>query len=225
MPLSDYVDLFIPRTCAGCGCETVTLCTNCLRGLDTETVSMVPRFGTLTVYGAGPYEGVLRNVLVNFKEHDRRDVTSVLGLLLARAVVAALSAVEVSGRPILLVPIPARRASQLKRGGNHVEVLARTAAGQLSRDGVRVGVAPVLAVRSRTDQVGSGTRARRSNVHNTHSVAHPRTVAMWPGRATVVLVDDIVTTGATVAESTRALKALGVQVHAVASVGITGVRY
>lgn len=224
MKFSDVIDLFIPRTCAGCGCETVTLCANCVNALDTPPVATMPRFGTVPAFGAGQYAGVLRQVVVNYKEHDRRDVAPVLGLMLARAVVAALEAGPMSATPVLLVPVPARAAAQRKRGANHVEVIARIACEQIARDGLPIRVADVLAVSGRGDQVGSGTRGRQANVRGTHRVIHAEVVARWPGRVRVIVVDDIVTTGATVAESARALRKLGVEVEAIASIGITGVK-
>lgn len=222
MWLSEFVDLLVPRTCAGCGIETVSLCSACVQRLDTEPVATLPRYGTIKAFGAGRYEGVLRNVIVNFKEHDRRDLGPVLGLMLARAVARALEETPVSAQPVLLVPVPARPASARKRGGNHVEALARNAAGHFTRDGFPMRVAPVLAVSGKRDQVGSGVRERRKNVRGTHRVTHPEVVAQWPGRARVIIVDDIVTTGATVAESARALRKSHIEAIGVASIGITG---
>mgnify|MGYP002716512911 FL=1 len=220
--LSEFVDLLIPRACGGCGCETVSLCRACVRSLDTDPISSMPRYGTVKAYGAGPYEGVMRNVLVNYKEHGRRDLGPVLGLMLARAIASALDDAPVSSAPVLVVPVPARATSARKRGGNHVEVLARNAAGHFIRDGFPLRVAPVLAVRGRGDQVGSGAHGRRRNVRGTHRISHPEVVARWPRDVRVIIVDDIVTTGATVAESARVLRESHIDVTAVASVGITG---
>lgn len=220
--LSEFVDLLIPRACAGCGCETVSLCTACVRSLDTEPVATMPRYGTVKAYGAGSYEGVLRNVIVNYKEHDRRDLAPVLGLMLARAIASALADAPVSSAPVLLVPVPARATSARKRGGNHVETLARNAAEHFIRDGFPMHVAPVLAVRGRGDQVGSGAHRRRRNVRGTHRISHPEVVSKWPRDIRVIVVDDIVTTGATVAESARVLRESHIDIVAVASIGITG---
>ncbi len=220
--LSEFVDLLLPRVCAGCGSETVSLCRECVRRLDTDPVCSMPRYGTVKAYGAGPYEGVLRNVIVNYKEHDRRDLGQVLGLMLARAVACALADAPVSSTPVLLVPVPARATSARKRGGNHVEALANHAAEHFIRDKFPMRVAPVLAVRGRGDQVGSGAHARRRNVRGTHRISHPEVVARWPQDVRVIIVDDIVTTGATVAESARVLRKSHIGITAVASIGIAG---
>lgn len=59
-------------------------------------------------------------------------------------------------------------------------------------------------------------------MRGTHRVSHPEVVARWPRDVRVIIVDDIVTTGATVAESARVLRESHIDVTAVASIGITG---
>ena len=224
MRAGEFFDVFIPRTCAGCGTETVSLCADCVRALDTDPFAVEPRYGTLRVYGAGPYDGILRNVLIAYKESNRRDLVPVLADMLARAVALALADQPVSAVPVFLVPVPARAAAIRRRGANHVSVLAAAAARRLDAEGLRVRCADVLTVTGRGDQVGAGSLRRRGNVLSTHKVdpRAERVMRRWPGRVRVILVDDIVTTGATTAESARALRAFQIEPLAVSTVGITG---
>lgn len=229
--LGELLDLLVPRACAGCGAETVTLCGRCLAELAVPVRATMPRYGTRAVHGAGEYTGVLRDCLVAYKEKDRRDLTALLGLLLARAVLAVLEhsppAPFPAGAPAaLLVPVPATAAAVRRRGADHVAALGAHAATVLRAEGLDVGCAPLLEVRAHRDQVGFGSTARRRNVRGTHRVRpHPpavlgatRTAAAAGAR--IIVLDDICTTGATVAESTRALAASRIPVDGVAVVGI-----
>lgn len=235
--LGELLDLLVPRACAGCGAETVTLCGRCLAELAVPVRSTVPRYGTREVHGAGEYTGVLRDCLIAYKERDRRDLTALLGLLLARAVLAVLEHTPPASSPAspppappppaaLLVPVPATPAAVRRRGADHVAVLGARAAALLRAEGLDVRCAPLLEVRAHRDQVGFGSTARRRNVRGTHRasagaaglLAGTRTAAAAGAR--IVVLDDICTTGATVAESTRALTAVRIPVDGVAVVGI-----
>ncbi|WP_141738003.1 MULTISPECIES: ComF family protein [Brevibacterium] len=220
--LSDIADLLLPRVCAGCGIETVSLCGDCIEALDGPVVRSQPRFGHLPVSGAGVYDGVLRNVLVAYKENGRRDIVAVLGLLLARAVVDSLQNRQIDGKPVILVPVPSSSSAVRRRGGNHVAAFAESAAQMLRSDGLRAGCADVLTVSRHRDQVGFGSAARKANVEGTHAIAreHTHLVRQWGERAKVVVVDDISTTGATGAESTRALMNAGCTPDGLAVIGI-----
>lgn len=240
--LGELLDLLVPRACAACGAETVTLCGRCLGELAVPVRSTVPRYGTREVHGAGEYTGVLRDCLLAYKERDRRDLTALLGLLLARAVLAVLehspgtspppaslsAALPAAPSPpaALLVPVPATAAAVRRRGADHVAALGARAAAVLRAEGLDVRCAPLLEVRAHRDQVGFGSTARRRNVRGTHRtsagagalLAGTRTAAAAGAR--IVVLDDICTTGATVAESTRALAAARIPVTGVAVVGI-----
>lgn len=222
--MGDLLDLLAPRRCAGCGTESVSLCAHCLTELAVPVHGTVPRFGTVPVVAAGEYEGVLRELLVGFKERGRHDLAPVLGLLLARAVTGALLSLPGAPRPpVHLVPVPSTRGARRRRGSDHVLVLATEAARILRADGLPTHPAPVLAVRAHRDQVGFGSHGRRRNVAGTHRLdprAGRRALAgLLTG--TVVLVDDICTTGATLAESARVLRGYRIPTPGVATVGTT----
>jgi predicted amidophosphoribosyltransferase len=188
------------------------------------------------VHAVAAYSGPVREALVAFKDHRRWLLREPLGRALARAVAAAL--IEPAGgardRPVArvaLVPVPGSPGSARLRDGDHVRELADVAARVLAREvGVAVRVVPALvAVRRRQDQVGLDQRARRTNLAASMAAdparlpdlidapaitgaaepARPPAHVASPGLA-VVVVDDLVTTGATLAEAARALRAVGV---------------
>ncbi|HEV2087046.1 MAG TPA: phosphoribosyltransferase family protein, partial [Cryptosporangiaceae bacterium] len=91
------------------------------------------------------------------------------------------------------------------RGTDHVRTLAERAADHLRRSGRAVEVCPVFAVARRTgDSVGLSAAQRSANVAGAF-----RVTSRPVGPATLVLVDDVVTTGATLGEAARAMAAGG----------------
>ncbi|HEV7756405.1 MAG TPA: phosphoribosyltransferase family protein, partial [Mycobacteriales bacterium] len=97
------------------------------------------------------------------------------------------------------------------RGGDHVDRLARAAAGRLRRAGWAPRVARLLAVaRRRRDSAGLGAADRRANLAGAFRGSGEFRGSGDPPRAPVVIVDDLVTTGATLAEAAAVLRATGV---------------
>ncbi len=172
------------------------------------------------------YAGAVRAAVVAHKEHGARELADPLGELLARAVTALLE--DAPSRPdgVLLVPVPSRRATVRRRGQDPLLRLARVAAARLRWTGPPVRVARLLVVRSPVaDQAGLDAGQRWDNLHGAFGApAHRR--RGWAGtRAHVVLVDDVLTTGATLREAQRALTAGGVRVCGAACVAATRKRF
>lgn len=110
------------------------------------------------------------------------------------------------GLPLTVVPAPTRRAAARRRGGDPVARMA--AAATVAHPDIAVTNVLFTAGRAR-DSVGLSTTARERNIAGRVRLAGP----VPP--AEVLLVDDIVTTGATARESIRTLVARGATVSAV----------
>jgi predicted amidophosphoribosyltransferase len=182
--LTDLADLILPRHCYGCGRPGTGLCGAC-----APAALVVVECAGIPVIAAGRYEGPLRDAVLAYKERGRRDLVKPLAALLATAV----AALDVPNA--LLVPIPSAASARRARGGDHVLRLAR-----------RVGrYKPVLRLtRTVQDSTGLGVTARAANLAGAFAARPPR--YDW---GCAVVVDDIVTTGATLAEATRALTRAG----------------
>lgn len=157
-----------------------------------------------------------------------------LGAALARS---ALAAAASAGRPVparssgpragvvrardpmLLVPVPARRAALRSRGFDPTGQLARVASAQLCRWGFAARHAASLRyARAVADQAGLDVAGRAANVAGALEAA--------PGGAsladrTLILVDDVITTGATLAEAARGLRAAGAPACCSATIAAT----
>lgn len=111
-------------------------------------------------------------------------------------------------REVVLVPVPSARRQVRARGHDPTRRIALAAAGRLRRAGVPARVAPVLRLRRAVrDQAGLGARQRRENLAGALE-ACPGAARLTDG-AVLVLVDDLITTGATLAEAARAVRAAG----------------
>lgn len=196
--------LVLPTSCAGCDAGDVTLCERCRAMLRADVAHRVID-GGVRVSSALPFEGVPARVLRALKEEGRTPLARPLGVALAAAVAGVIGDGDGDGSA-LLVPVPSSRAALRRRGFRATELLIR-------RAGLH-GVRALITDGAASDQRGLGRAERAENVAGTmraHGVA---------GR-TVVIVDDVVTTGATLSEAARALEAAGAHVLGAATVAST----
>lgn len=213
--LRDLLDLVLPATCAGCAAPGRDLCGRCERLLAGErpaphAPTPAPA-GLPPLVAGGAYEGARRAALLAHKEHGRLALAAPLG----RSLAGAVRALGPPG-PVLLVPVPSSPAAVRARGQDHARRLAAAAARALRRAGVPARAAPLLVQARRTaDQSGLSTADRAANL------AGALRVRRGPLPPRVVLVDDVVTTGATLAEAARALRDAGVAVSGAAVVAAT----
>ncbi|MEU9145133.1 ComF family protein [Streptomyces sp. NPDC048349] len=221
----ELAGLVLPVDCAGCGAARVLLCDGCreaLGGAGAVRARPFPRpAGLPVVYAAAAYEGPVRAVLLAHKERGALPLAGALGAALAVAVAAAVAGAGGqggaggwqggaggSGGEVALVPVPSARRQVRARGHDPARRIALAAAGRLRRAGVAARVAPVLRLRRAVaDQAGLGARQRRENLAGALEVRPGG--ARLTGGAVLVLVDDVITTGATLAEAARAVRAGG----------------
>jgi len=213
--LRELGGLVLPVACAGCGRDDEAWCGACARRLGGEPWRCEDRAGRLVLLD-GPVLPVLtvadcvgpvRAALVAWKDRGRRDLTPVLAAVAGRLGSAAAAHVPplARGTPVLVVPAPSTPAARRARGFAHVDVLADGVARGLRAAGVDARAVGVLR-RTGRDQVGLGLRERGRLVGRVRVA--PRHVARVRG-AGVVLVDDILTSGATLAACVAALAAVG----------------
>lgn len=223
--LSALVDLVLPGRCAGCGAVRVSahapLCLSCYEVLHQPPRDLRPRPappGLPSPWSVASYERPIRSAIVAYKEHGRVALARPLGGALARAVTSATA--HTSRDPVLLVPVPSQRAGVRRRGFDPVDRLARAAVSALRADG---GAAQSLMslrhTRSVSDQAALSASGRAVNLAGALEVVRDGRRAVR-GRS-VLLVDDVVTTGATLAEAARALRLAGVQVPCAAVIAAT----
>jgi predicted amidophosphoribosyltransferase len=223
--LSALIDLVLPAACAGCAVEGVAapLCADCvaaLAGVRPQRVRPDPEPPDLPrTYALAAYGGALRSALLQYKERGRHALAAPLGEHLAT--VAARGG---AGGPVLLVPVPATTAAARRRQGDHVVRLADRAARILRRRDMPAAVAGALRALPRADSVELSAAARADAAVTAFTIRPRRLPAIRTAAArgvTVVLVDDIITTGATLAAANTQLAKAGVPVSFAAVLAAT----
>ncbi|WP_213814303.1 ComF family protein [Glaciihabitans sp. dw_435] len=198
--LLDALAVISPVECAGCGEPDRSLCAACRRQLVLRpTESTLP--GGLLVTSALRYEGAVRRVILAFKESNRTDVAGALARTLEGVVR------EASAGPIDIVPVPTSRSAWRRRGYDPVALICDCA-----------GLRPLRALvqtRSTRSQKTLGATERASNLAG--SMAARRRLT---GRK-ILLVDDVLTTGATLAEAERAARQAGAEIAGAVTLAFT----
>ncbi|MDQ2950662.1 MAG: ComF family protein [Chloroflexota bacterium] len=189
MSLRAAGDLLLAARCAGCDAPGVWLCLDCRDACEPE------RRGR--IHAAGTYGGPLRHAIHRFKYEGERGLAAELGALVVASVAADLA----RGRVLdVVVPVVAHESRRRERGYDHAALLAAEVA-RLCGLPLR---APIRRIRLSVPQVDLDRARRAENVRG----AFVSEAGSLRGLS-VALVDDVATTGATLAAASGALRAAG----------------
>lgn len=226
------LDLALPAECAGCGLLPGLLCRRCGLALAKPARPAWPQPsppGLPPPWAVADYDGAVRAALLAHKEQGRAALARPLGAALATAVRAVLISALPDGQSagdVVLVPMPSRRGAVRERGRDPTLAIARAAARSLRAEGRDVSVRPVLRMAgSVQDQSGLDAHARAANLRGAVLMSDRPGVALarqWNRHNTrVVLVDDIVTTGASLAAAAATMRGSGIDLVGAALVAAT----
>jgi predicted amidophosphoribosyltransferase len=224
--LAALSDLVLPTSCAGCG-GPGRLCPACVRALWTPPVSARPEpapAGLPVCFAAGAYDGVLRSAILHYKERGRRGLAAELGVALGRAVRAGWPDPAVGS--VVLVPVPGTARAIRERQGDHMVRLARVARRDLSAHGYAAVLATPLRARPKADSAGldrvqRAAAARHAFVVRAGWDRRIGVLGQFADHGAVVLVDDVLTTGSTLAAVATVLSGAGVPVAFAATLAAT----
>jgi ComF family protein len=212
------LDIALPTLCVACRepVAGVGVCAACWAKLSFIAQPYCPRLGIPFVYDPGPgllsmeaianppayqraraavrYDEVARTLVHALKYHDRTDLAPAMGRWMARAGAELLTEADV------LVPVPLHWRRGWSRRYNQSGALARVLEKQ---SGVPVASDALRRVRATPQQIGLNRSERASNVQGAFKAAPDRSAAIYGRR--VVLIDDVLTSGATADACARAL--------------------
>lgn len=214
-------DLLLGAVCAGCGRPAALLCPACAAAVAPDPFIAWPQptpeeltaTPPVPPVAAAVFEDPLRAVLASYKEQG------LFGLerFLTKMFVAAMVHTKITV-PTLLVPIPSSKNALRGRGYDAVAQLAKQSARQLRAGGFDCLASACLRHRRPVvEQSGLTLAERWANVQGAYRATIPQCA---DGRVLVV-VDDVLTTGATVSEAVRALSIAGHRPRAVVTIAAT----
>ena len=210
--LRDLVTFVLPQRCPGCGVEADParmLCGRCLAAIPRLETALCVR---CLAAGSAQPSGCLRHpAYASYARwiYDERAAPVIHALKYGeRTVLAAALGREMAGalppgtRPDLVVEVPLHPTRRRERGYNQAALLAEALAGAIGAPRLPDALTRVRATRT---QARLGPAERRRNMAGAFRVNHPEALA---GRS-VLIVDDVLTTGATLESALRALAAAG----------------
>jgi ComF family protein len=230
------LDLLLPPRCLSCAAVTDNpggLCGTCWAQMPFLEPPWCQRYGSPFTHDIGPdalspraiadpplfdraraaalYTGPARDLILKLKFSGRRDLVRPMGRWMARA------GFEFLNEESLIVPVPLHRLRLWQRRFNQAAELGRSVA---SFSGATFVPDLLRRTRRTQQQVGLDKEARKRNVRGAFEVRPGKEAAVHGQN--VVLIDDVMTTGSTVAACTRVLRSAGAQRVDVLTFAIAG---
>lgn len=197
----ELLNIVMPARCIWCGQIGSVLCETCFAEIK-QPIRQVSRL-EISGYAFIAYSERVATLIHEFKENQQLSLANNL----SEVMWPGLHNFDLD--KALLVPMPSKKSSFANRGFNPAEELAKRISRQAARKAnTRVSVSRCLKIAgSVSDQAALSGEARRTNLDGTMSVAG------FPAGHSAILIDDVVTTGATLREAQRCLTNAGVKVQ------------
>lgn len=218
----DLLAILWPTSCLGCGLPDRDLCSACKHSLlnARNLIRVNPKIkikysaaNTNDVphqqiwIAAGTYESVLQKAIIALKHQGRVQLAAILGSVLAPALAEAFRD-WVAQPPVWLVLIPTRKSKERERGFSHLEMVTRSALTRIAVD-ASIKKRVLVTTRGRTGQVGLDEQERKRNAAKIKIRAGFKKSVL---NKNILLIDDVITTGATLKAASEVLESHGARV-------------
>lgn len=201
----ELLNMIFPERCISCAKQGSLLCAICERTITTKPRALSGTTAVLFSY----QNPLVKKAIWALKYHRKRALGKYFGTALYREFFKQLARDNKKNNgEIILIPIPASAKAVSMRGYNHAAIIAKTIIRCAADDGL-ILVAPTDVLYKKRENAQQATvrgkAGRKENVGEAFAVKNGEQLR---GK-TVILIDDVITTGATIAEAKRAIKAFG----------------
>ena len=208
-------ELIYPNICLCCGKTGLKICNDC-----SEYWLAIPNKSKVDnnyLFFVTAYNEITSPIILAAKETGNREAVELIARSIASSIIFAILDLGIV-QPVNLVTIPSQLSAIRRRGRDHINDLVQEVLIQLNQQNINAFYLPVLkTVKRIKDQSGLNGLQRKENMSHAFIVKGSRT-----SQSSVILIDDLVTTGASIQEGVRALAEAKITVNAVVTACAVG---
>lgn len=202
--LNIFLDVLFPEKCTGCKLKNTSLCALCL-----ASIRHAERETARHILACFDYrDPVIKRALWELKYKNKKHLAEVLGQELYEQTLEDLADLRIfaSGLSILVIPVPLSKERRRERGYNQAELIAKYFIKNAPAGMFEIETENVKKIKNTSPQARIANRNKRlANIKGAFAVVKPEKIK---GR-TCIVIDDITTTGGTITEILKLLKASG----------------
>ena len=201
-------ELIYPTTCAGCNLIGIQICNTC--GENWQAAPKLNFVGKQKLYFVAKYNPQSARIILSAKENTNKFCIDLLAHCIARSITFALP-VSIWAQQITITTIPSSPAAIRRRGRDHISELAKQVVKLLATENISATYIPILYLaKNIKDQSGLNSSQRAQNLSGAFSIKNCEIPT-----GDLFLIDDLVTTGASIQEGVRALANAKISITAV----------
>lgn len=206
--ISSLKELVYPVSCLSCSSSGMKICSKCL--LMWRITPIKSNIQKYPLYFSADYNEFTGSIILAAKELANKDAIDLLASSIARSIILAIKDLSIYSS-IVLTPIPSQYSANRRRGRDHIEDLTKVVISKLQAKDVFAIYLPLLIhTKKIQDQSKLNSRQRKANIYKAF-LARQSEISIGG----VILIDDLVTSGASILEGIRALNEAKITINAV----------
>ncbi len=202
--IASFLDIMFPEQCLGCKSKGTILCKECLlkiRRAERET--------SRDIFACFDYrDPTIKRAIWNLKYYHKKHLGEILGHLLYQALLEEIASMKIYAgeRPLLVIPVPLSRTRRKMRGYNQAQYITYGFCKDADKKSLELSTTIIVKKVDTVPQARITNRTTRlKNIHGAFEIKNPSIVK---GR-TIIIIDDVTTTGGTITEIMQLLKKSG----------------
>ncbi len=199
--LEELLNSIFPEQCINCGKAGSSLCAICERTIITRPIAITKSTATLFDY----HNPIIKKGIWALKYKGKKSIGAYFGTALYREFFKHLAYGKREESEIILIPVPANTKTLSWRGYNHATVIAKTIVASAKKDGLELILRADILFKKREVFQQAKTESRERRIANISEAFGIHNGEYLTGK-TVILIDDVITTGATIKEARRVVK-------------------